>query len=69
MNEELKDMLLAYLGELMHQKDNTHDWAEKDKVINKINACNLLLGFEAKDKTWIQQLAEELKSSKWAEKQ
>jgi len=61
MNKELKDMLLIYLGELMYEKDNTHDWAEKDKVINKINACNLLLGFETNDKTWIQQLAEELK--------
>ena len=58
MKEELKDMLLVYLGELMHQKENTHDWIEKDKVINKINACNLLLGFESKDKTWVHILAE-----------
>lgn len=69
MKEELKDMLLVFLGELMYEKDNTHDWIEKNKVINKINACNLLLGFDATNKTWIQQLAEELNSKKRIDKQ
>ncbi len=51
MNEELKDMLCEYLGELMHNRDTTFDWIEKDKIIEKINAINVLLEVNHKEET------------------
>lgn len=64
MTEQLGNLLAIYLGELMHQRDNTFDWIEKDKVTAKINAVNVLLDIDHKEKTWFQKVAEELKELK-----
>jgi hypothetical protein len=64
MDKELQDRLLIYLGELKHQQENTFDWMEKDSITEKINAVNLLLGFNTKEKTWFEKVAENINNQK-----
>lgn len=56
MNQELKNELCNYLGELMAESEQTFDWIEKDRITEKINAVNLLLGFTDRKETWMEKL-------------
>lgn len=60
MKKELIDELAYYLGELMYQRDLEHDWIKKDAIIEKINAINILLGIDRKEKTWFQKVSENI---------
>ena len=62
MEAILKDALCDYLGQLMAERDATFDWIEKDGLIQKINAVNLILGFEHKEETWFEKVATNLHS-------
>lgn len=58
MTTELKDSLCTYLGELKNDHEQEHVWNIKEKLARKIEAVNLLLGFEVEIKTWHQMLNE-----------
>lgn len=60
MNEILQSELSQYLGELLHQSENTFDWIEKDSITKKINAVYTLLDIDIHKKTWFEQVAEHL---------
>ena len=64
MKKELQLLLAEYLGELMHQRDNTFDWIEKDKIIIKINAAHELLEISEKKKTFMDAIKEIAKDGK-----
>lgn len=49
MSKELEEQLYFHLGELMHGKDSTFDWYEKDKIIAKINAVYVLLDIDKRE--------------------
>jgi hypothetical protein len=51
MNEELKSLLCVYLGDLLFKIENEYDWIEREGVIEKINAVNVLLGIGERMKT------------------
>lgn len=44
MKQELKDLLLEYLGELMYERDNSNDYFKKKFIQADINAIERLLG-------------------------
>jgi hypothetical protein len=56
MKAELQNNLCEYLGELKAEQDHTFDWIEKDSIIEKINAINLLLGFDKKESTFLEKI-------------
>lgn len=60
MNKTLKNELCNYLGELMNDHEHEFDWILKDEIIEKINAVNLILGFDNKIKTWYEKVSEAL---------
>ena len=60
MKPELQDLLLEYLGELKYEQEKKFDWIEKDSVSEKINSGNVLLGFDGREKTWYQKVADAL---------
>lgn len=64
MSKELQLLLAEYLGELMHQSDNTFDWIEKDKITMKINAVNELLEIGEQKKTFMDAIKEIAKDGK-----
>lgn len=51
MNENLKNELCQYLGQLLYEHENESDWILKDKIAEKINAANKLLDIDKKEKT------------------
>ena len=61
MNETLKQKLYQYLGQLMYYHEKEGDWILKDKIGEKINAVNKLVGIDGKEQTWYEKLAKELK--------
>jgi len=61
MTDKLRDDLAKYLGELMYERDLEHDWIKKDSIIKKINAIDVLLGIDSKEKTWYEKLKTQLK--------
>jgi hypothetical protein len=65
MKEELIDLLLEYYGELMQERDstNSHNWPKRDSIIKKMNAINLLLNVNNKQKTTITLIWETIKQS------
>lgn len=64
MSKELQLLLAEYLGELMHQSDNTFDWIEKDAITRKINAVNVLLDINEQKKTFMDAIKEIAKDGK-----
>jgi hypothetical protein len=62
MKQELQNLLAEYLGELMHKKENTFDWIEKDKVIAKINAVNELLDIGEHQTTFMEAIQHVVKN-------
>lgn len=60
VNEELKNNLCVYLGELTYLYENTFDWIEKDKIGDKINAVNELLEIKESKENWFQKVAKEV---------
>jgi hypothetical protein len=64
MSAELENLLLAYLGELMYQEEQTGDWMDKDAISVKINAVNVLLDIPEQRLTWYEKLSKELKNLK-----
>jgi hypothetical protein len=62
MEEELQNLLAEYLGELMYLDENTFDWIEKEKITEKINAVNVLLGIGEKRKSFLDAVQETLKN-------
>jgi hypothetical protein len=46
MNDNLKDLLCVYLGELMCENESEFDWIKKDELLLKIRAANTLLDME-----------------------
>jgi len=62
MKQELQNLLAEYLGELMHKKENTFDWIEKDKVIAKINAVNELLDIGERQTTFMEAIQHVVKN-------
>jgi hypothetical protein len=61
MKKELHDLLCEYLGELMHKDETTFEWLERERVIEKINAVNVLLEIGEKRKTFLEAVQEGLK--------
>lgn len=64
MKPELKDLLCEYLGELMHDNENTFDWIKKDELVNKINAVNVLLGIKEVKESTMSKVIKFLKNDK-----
>jgi hypothetical protein len=66
MKKELENLLCEYLGELMCLSDNTFDWNEKEKVLQKIDAVNLLLGTQRLEKrlSWLEKAMEAVRNIK-----
>jgi hypothetical protein len=64
MKEELQNLLAEYLGELMYRDENTFDWIEKEKIIEKINAVNVLLEIGEKRKSFLEAVQETLANLK-----
>lgn len=62
MDEDFKDKLCAYLGELTYEYEHCHDWIRQSGLATKINAANSLLGFDGKKQTFLDQAKEILKS-------
>jgi hypothetical protein len=56
MKSELHNGLCEYLGELKAEKDQTFEWIEKDNLIERINAVNLLLGLDEKELTFLEKI-------------
>lgn len=50
MKEELKNLLLEYYGELLHEYGIKQDWMTHERVIEKLNAMDVILGFSKKDR-------------------
>lgn len=46
MNEQLKDELLIYYGELMYEREKCNDYFVKPSIQRKLDAVNVLLGFK-----------------------
>ena len=57
MNETLKQELYQYLGQLMYYHEKEGDWILKDKIGEKINAVNKLVGIDGKEQNWYEKLA------------
>lgn len=57
----LRNQLCEYLGELMYEHEHCHDWIKKESLSEKINAVNLLIGFDSNRKTFSTQVKEILK--------
>lgn len=55
MNNSLRDNLLEYLGELMYLSDTEFDWIKKDELNKKINAVNILIGFDTHRETFFDK--------------
>ena len=59
MTDQLKDLLLEYLGEIKLDKESCFNWIEKDELIRKERAINTLLGFDnAPENTFVEKLNE-----------
>ena len=43
MNDQLKNELLSYYGELLYDFEHSNDYFDKCKISEKINAINTLL--------------------------
>lgn len=56
ISDILKNELCTYLGELTYQYENEFDWETKDLIGVKINAVNVLLGIDDREKTWFEKL-------------
>lgn len=52
MNDVLKSELCSYLGELMHKRESSFDWIEREILASKINAINVLLDIDSKIEPW-----------------
>ena len=63
MNENLKNQLCEYLGQLMYQHENEFDWVSKDSIAEKINAVNKLLDIDKHEKSWYEKIAIKLKNN------
>ena len=62
MKVELQNLLAEYLGELMHKKEGTFDWIEKDRIITKINAINELLDIGEHQTTFLEAIQHVVKN-------
>jgi hypothetical protein len=62
MNEELKNLLCVYLGELLFKFENEYDWINRDGISEKINAVNVLLGIADRKQNFGQLVEEFYKS-------
>jgi len=63
MNDNLKDLLCFYLGELMCEHENEFDWIKKDELLIKIRAVNTLLGMNRPKEITFLEAVNELKNS------
>jgi hypothetical protein len=57
----LTDALCTYLGTLLYQRDNTHDWIEKDALTEKISAIYVLLDIDDRQPTWMEKAVGQFK--------
>jgi len=62
MNENLKNQLCEYLGQLMYQHENEFDWILKDKIAEKINVVNKLLDIDKHEQSWYEKISKKLKT-------
>jgi hypothetical protein len=54
--QDRESMLAFWLGELMYERDNCHDWIRENALTDKINAIYVLLGIDKNDETAFSQL-------------
>jgi len=63
MNDNLKDLLCFYLGELMCEHENEFDWIKKDELLLKIRAANTLLEIKPPKEITFLEAVNELKTN------
>ncbi len=56
MTKALKEELCLYLGELNHKWETSNNPFVDSKIIEKINAINLLLDIDIKHKKWWEKI-------------
>jgi hypothetical protein len=62
MNNQLKDLLLTYLGELMNNEEQEPDMFKKDFILQRIEAIHILLDLPFDRKYYINRLIECVKN-------
>lgn len=64
MTDQLKDLLLEHYGELMQEHQNTADFFERGKLVDRMNAINLLLGLPKVKRTTLSDIIREIEKDK-----